>query len=357
MALPRPPDYGVPGMKICFIVNDVDPGSGWGRYAGDIVRCARQAGHHVRVVQVPSRGTTLLAALLRCWLASRNCDIVYGLDGWPFGVLAWIVSRAWRTKLIIGGIGTYTIVPLHRRFIGAAVRQAYRAADAVIAISHYTGDCLREVVPQAKVTVITPGIAPERWRVARDADGAPVVISVGALKGRKGYHVALEAFAMAKTRMPALRWAIVGDRLYRSYAERIMKRAAELSVTGAIDWYEHIDDSRLRELYARARLFLLLSENHGGHFEGFGIVFLEAAAAGLPVIGTTGNGIADAVGPENGILVPQGDARAAADAIVAIFSDNARWLAMSAAGRAWAAKHNLGAMCRALEDIYRSIVH
>jgi glycosyltransferase involved in cell wall biosynthesis len=74
------------------------------------------------------------------------------------------------------------------------------------------------------------------------------------------------------------------------------------------------------------------------------------------VLGTTENGIADAVGPENGVLVAQGDYKAAADAIVAILGDRDRWERMSTASRLWAEMNNLDSMCRAHEEIYKGII-
>ncbi len=85
-------------------------------------------------------------------------------------------------------------------------------------------------------------------------------------------------------------------------------------------------------------------------------MFLEAAAAGLPVIGTLGNGIADAVDDGvNSILVPQNDVEKTAQAIVRICSDDVRWQDMSRASSAWARAHDLERTVRRYLDIYESL--
>jgi len=84
-------------------------------------------------------------------------------------------------------------------------------------------------------------------------------------------------------------------------------------------------------------VFALPSLTVGEKFEGFGLVFLEASACGLPVIGTTGSGVAEAVlDGETGLLVPQGDVPALAEAITRVLTDDDLRARLGAAGRAYA---------------------
>jgi phosphatidylinositol alpha-1,6-mannosyltransferase len=146
----------------------------------------------------------------------------------------------------------------------------------------------------------------------------------------------------------------VGDQRDREYFGRLQKLAADLGVIDAVVFKQHLDEQQLRDEYSFAGLFVLPSVNVGDHFEGFGLVFLEAAATGLPVIGTTGNGIADAVSPDNGILVPQRDVQSLANAVVSVLGDDARWRSMSAASIAWAQRHPVDDMIDRYEEVYRS---
>jgi len=342
-------------MKICFVIPDLDStAGGWGRYANDLISCARSNGHELNVIRVDQGRASLFPSFFKI-LACRRSDIVYALDGWPFGALAWLTTRLSKTRLVVGAIGTYTIAPLYGRKTAWITQRTYKDADKVISISTYTRDRLLEKVSDANVIVVTPGINPDKWKVSGRAKMPKRIISVGALKERKGYHTALEAFSIAKRSMPELLWTIVGNQEYLPYVESLKKRASELGVLDAIEWHEDISDQKLLKLYEDAGVFMMLSENTGNHFEGFGIVFLEAAAAGLPVLGTKDNGIESAVGPENGFLVEQKDPWAAADALVSILSDKDLWRRMSGAGRKWADEHDLSSMCGSLEAVYAHI--
>lgn len=344
-------------VKICFVLQESKHMSGWSRYANDLIAGARERGFET--TQVALRGARsfwgVVSLFFRTIYLARDADILYAIDGWPYGVVAWCVASLLHKKLIIGAIGTYTIAPFYRwskRFVA----RAYTCADIVIAISKYTRRRLLEHVPDARVVVITPGIAFEYWMTNNDSRRLSAkIISVGSVKSRKGYHVALEAFAIARKSVPGLRWTIVGNWGDRSYCRALKDRARELGVADAIGWYDGISDVDLEKLYKESSLFILLSENRGKHFEGFGIVFLEAAAAGLPVIGTRDNGIEDAIGPENGILVSQHDAQAAADAILIMLANEKHWHEASWASRIWAQSHTRDTMYAKLEKIYDSV--
>jgi len=342
-------------MKICFVISDIHPDQGgWGRYAWDLIRCAKCAGHVVELVTI-SGSRICPNDLLRVTIKSLACDIVYAVDGWPFGAIAWLATRLARRPLIIGAIGTYTIAPFFSYRTRWLARRAYGEAQAIVAISTYTQRSLLKHVATQQSSVITPGIDLHKWSCAPRNVPSDTIISVGALKARKGYHVALEAFERAKKSMPRLRWIIVGDLSNRPYVGMIMRKAALLGVADHIKLVGRVSDEQLKKYYSQAGIFMMLSENQGSHFEGFGIAFLEAAATGLPVLGTRNNGIEDAVGPDNGLLVCQGDANAAADAICTIFSDAIRWRTMSEASIAWASTHDINAMCEKLDAVYNNV--
>jgi len=92
-------------------------------------------------------------------------------------------------------------------------------------------------------------------------------------------------------------------------------------------------------------------------FEGFGLVFLEAAAAGLPVIGTLGNGIEDAVKDYyNGLLVPQNDSQKTADAIIKILSDDILGLNLRKNSIEWVKNFDWKKIITSYIEIYNAYV-
>lgn len=284
-----------------------------------------------------------------------SCDVVHALDVNPFGLIAWMATRIIRRPLIISGIGSYTVAALHNASTSWLARRACHDAHTIVPISAYTAARIRVFAPHAHIEVVPPGVRPVEGAARLSM---PLrIISVGALKERKGYHVALEAFALARQRIPELTYVIVGDQRDRVYVRRIHNIITTLGISESVTLRQHIRDDALNDEYQRAGLFLLPSVNVDDHFEGFGLVFLEAAAMGLPVIGTTGNGIADAVGDENGILVSQGDIRATADEICNVLGVEECWRRMSNASVAWAREHSIDAMIDAYERVYHSALN
>jgi phosphatidylinositol alpha-1,6-mannosyltransferase len=110
----------------------------------------------------------------------------------------------------------------------------------------------------------------------------------------------------------------------------------------------------LRGWYQHADVFALPSLTVGEKFEGFGLVFLEASACGLPVIGTTGSGVAEAVRDgETGLLVPQNDVPALADAITRVLTDADLRARLGTAGRAYAETQDWAQVAARVVTVYR----
>ena len=150
----------------------------------------------------------------------------------------------------------------------------------MVCVSRFTRDALLARLPLTNVAVIhnghdaSPDGPTERDRVV--VDGRPLILGVGALKPRKGYHVALRAVAALRQRFPQLRYYLVGDVSDRAYVDRLRRDIAELGIEQQAVITGPVSDSRLRAFYRQADLFLLTPVNSGQTFEGFGIAYLEA---------------------------------------------------------------------------------
>ena len=101
---------------------------------------------------------------------------------------------------------------------------------------------------------------------------------------------------------------------------------------------DSVSDSELPEIYRQATIFVMpaRAEYHAGSVEGFGIVYLEAGASGLPVVAARTGGAAEAVlANETGLLVPPDDPPALALALARLLDDGALRQRMGRAGRRW----------------------
>jgi phosphatidyl-myo-inositol dimannoside synthase len=106
----------------------------------------------------------------------------------------------------------------------------------------------------------------------------------------------LRALAQVRKAVPNVRYVIVGNGPYQAHLE------AETGALGMMDIVHFVGSAREADLpgwYAAADVFVMPNRSDGVDFEGFGIVFLEAAAAGLPVIGGRSGGVPEAV--EDGV--------------------------------------------------------
>ncbi|MFZ5783663.1 MAG: glycosyltransferase family 4 protein [Pseudomonadota bacterium] len=182
-----------------------------------------------------------------------------------------------------------------------AVRRAIEAADQVTTVSRATRKRLLEWVdlPPERVRVL-PNTVDERFSPGPPSDvlrrrlglgSGPVLLTVGRLANSelyKGHELVFSALPELRRRFPGLVHVVAGDGDDRPRLER---RAAELAGDPqAVRFLGYVPDEELPDLYRLADLFVMPSSD-----EGFGIVYLEAAACGLRVLGGIGGGSADAV--------------------------------------------------------------
>jgi glycosyltransferase involved in cell wall biosynthesis len=240
------------------------------------------------------------------------------------------------------------LAPVDADALRASEREALARTCRVIVTSAFTGRLVVSDygVAADRVRVVKPGVDRAR-RALPNAEGSVALLAVGAISPRKGYDVLLAACA-AILDLP-WRLTIVGD-LSRN-AEAAAQLKAEVArlglgerviVTGAIP------AERLETLYASADLFVLAS-----HFEGYGMAFAEAIAHGVPVVGTKGGAIPEAVPADAGVLTPPGDVPAFAAALRRLIEAPDARRALAAA--AWAAVRTLPTWSEAASEFSRAI--
>jgi phosphatidylinositol alpha-1,6-mannosyltransferase len=182
-----------------------------------------------------------------------------------------------------------------------------RRATHVIAAGRWVAGQADVVAGRAlSTTVVPPGVDVDRfcpmpgddgWRPSvRASFGLPaegrLVVSVSRLVPRKGMDTLIEAAARLAPSRPDLTVAIAGGGRDRARLDRLVRRSgAPVRLLG------RVDDERLPSLYACADAFAMLCRNRWGGLEqeGFGIVFLEAAACGVPQVAGDSGGASEAV--------------------------------------------------------------
>ncbi len=194
-------------------------------------------------------------------------------------------------------------------------RQSLRQASRVLAVSRYTAKLVGKLgVAAERVEVLHPGcdvhtfrpLKPRselRNRLLGTARRGPVILSVGNLVARKGQDMVIRALPQLLARVGDVQYLIVGDGPYRAELERL---ATELGVREHLTLAGRVPNDQLPDIYALCDVFALPSREQldSCDVEGFGIVFLEANAAGKPVVAGRSGGIGDAVvDGKTGLLV------------------------------------------------------
>ncbi len=345
-------------MRVGLLTADLSHAHGWAHYSLSLLLALRAAGAEVTVVAAHNSpdvpGVTLhrllpaltparrglLPAQLRAAgavrAALRDCHVVHAAVE-PFApAAAW---SAGARPLFVTAHGSYTGLLARRRWpAGAVYRRALRRAT-LVCVSQYTARNVAAALPGARAVVIPNGIDPARFDhlppLAAPKRG-PTVLAVGAVKPRKGTLELVRALAVVRQTIPAAQAVIIGTLdAEPGYAAQVRAEIAALGLADAVHLLGHAPEDTLLAWYGAADVFALPARAVGGRFEGFGLAYLEAGAAGLPVIGTTGCGAEDAiVDGVTGLLLPQAQVTdALPGAIIALLADPARAARMGAAGR------------------------
>jgi glycosyltransferase involved in cell wall biosynthesis len=262
------------------------------------------------------------------------------IDGLAFGVLSGLARReAQRLRLVALvhhplALETGLSAGVAATF-AASERDALACARAVIVTSQTTAAIVESAfgVPGELITVAPPGIEVSPPAVRAPRRPGPVrIFALGQIVPRKAHDVLIAALS----RLKDLEWecVIAGD-LERDpeTAQGLKDLIDDLGLDGRVALVGEVSQAEATALYARSDIFALASL-----YEGFGMVFSEALAFGLPIVATTGGAIPEAVPEEAGILVAPGDVKAFAGALRLLIEDPERRAALAEGAKAAGAK-------------------
>jgi len=217
--------------------------------------------------------------------------------------------------------------------------------DVVTYLGEYFRARLTGVIPAGKLTRLSPAVDPATFRpdpaggaairARLGLTGRPVVVCVSRLVPRKGQDQLIRAWPEVRAQVPDAALLIVGSGSYQATLRQLADRTG---VAGSTIFTGPVPFAELPAHYAAGDVFAMpcRTRRHGLDVEGLGIVYLEASAAGLPVIGGDSGGAPDAIlEGETGYVVPGRDAQALASRITGLLGDPDGARAMGEKGRAW----------------------
>jgi phosphatidylinositol alpha-1,6-mannosyltransferase len=244
----------------------------------------------------------------------------------------------------------------HAKEIGSRpelARFALRRARASIVVSRYTHDlAVRAGGDPRRLRRIPPGVDLPPAMPGERREARPTIVTVGVLAERyKGHDVVLRALPLVRAQVPDVQWVVIGDGPLRPALEWL---TAAHGLAGHVRFLGRVSDRERDRWLARAHVFAMPSRlpADGLAGEGFGIVYLEASAHGLPIVAGGVAGALDAVVPgTTGLLVDPTDHVRVADAISGLLRDRERAEALGRAGRAYAARFAWPEIARRVEDV------
>lgn len=260
----------------------------------------------------------------------------------PEGLAAWLVTRIVRRPIIIYAHGeeiTTWRTPGKRR----AMRFTFKHADRVIASSDFTREqLLRLGVSPASITMIHPGVDIEHFRPGLETgDLRPsiglqpaqhLILSVGRLSRRKGFDQVIRSLPILLQQKIDVHYAIIGIGEDRDYLESL---AQQVGVAERVHLLGHVSPEDLPRWYNACAVLAMPNREIDGDTEGFGMVFLEAAACARPVVAGRAGGAGSAVlHGITGLSVDGADLQDVASALARILSDPALRDALGREGHA-----------------------
>ncbi len=346
-------------MHIGLLTADLSHAHGWAHHCLSLIQALQRAGVQLSVITarnspevanitalpiLPETNPITKNLLVKVMQQTpavrdglRDCDLIHAMIEPYAPVGAWISGRR---PFLVTAHGSYIdLLPRRRWPVGVAYRWSFQHAQSIICVSQYTARVAQRELPGATTTVIPNGIDPARFenlpRGAVDKLG-PTILSVGAVKLRKGTLELVRAMKAVRNDMPDVQCVIIGSLdAEPAYTQQVLAEINLLQLQDHVHLLGHVPEATLKGWFGAADIFVMPSMNVGRKFEGFGLTHLEASAAGLPIIGTAGCGAEDAVEHEvTGLLVSQDHiATELPSAILSLLDDPPRARQMGAAGK------------------------
>jgi glycosyltransferase involved in cell wall biosynthesis len=265
---------------------------------------------------------------LKSILIQINPDILHMHYVFPLGFsgLYWAKKLDIPTVLTLIGQDIYDPYYIPGKQLHLISKKVMHKVDALTTISTFIKDALvaKFQISAARIEVIPYGVEIERFSPLIKGDeirnkfglqnGEKIILTVQRLHVRKGVQFALEAFSEVEKKYTDVKFLIVGD----GPEKKVLLRLAEdLAIQDKVIFAGAVENSDLPQYYAAADIFAFHSI-----YEGFGIVMIEAAASGKPIVTTGSGGSLDIVrNGLNGLLVPAKDSRALADAMMKVLEN------------------------------------
>lgn len=285
---------------------------------------------------------------VKSWVKRQAKGVIWVGQVLPLGTVAWLNYLFFHTPYIVSVHGLDITLPQKSFRKKWLVKNILNKAILITANSQYTANLLAAYqVVKEKIIILKP--SPSRLPLVSDdylnqikrkyclGDG-PIILSVGRLVKRKGFDKLLEILPAVWSVVPTAQCVIIGDGPER---HNLTLQIINLK-SSQVQLITRATDQELAAFYKLANLFVLPIQDLPNDPEGFGIVCLEAAQAGLPIISTQVAGVTEAVNDGyNGILVSPHNQQALVNAILRLLQNPQLSKLLGERGQQWASQFSV----------------
>lgn len=363
-------------MKILIITNSLGEKSGWGRYSSGLENEMRKNNFEVSVLCFRKNNTRkdidqydILPPPLsfkRNYFFSfyylykfkrleiRDFDHIHCFVE-PYSFLTYLIAWSLNVKYFITIHGSYGIKSFAHPIYKFLQLHAYKNAYKVICVSNYTKNKVLEYKKLNNLVVIPNGINLNDFKNTNNEKTSKenIIVGVGALKERKGFDTTIRAVSIVAKTIPSIKYYIVGNDSDKDYVQHIRTLITELKLDNNVVVLGSISEEELKRLYARSKVFVLTPISDKYNFEGFGLVYLEANANGLPVVGSYDNGGEDAIKDGyNGYLAKKDDPQDTAEKIKMLLEDQFLYQTISNNALIWSKKMSWNNIFKQYKEMY-----
>lgn len=353
-------------MKILFIVEDMLPSSGWGRYSRDLAASLASKGFSVSISEI-ANPLSFRRHLLLSWLEAIKLYFKYRNTGVsiihctvePYALISYILSKLLRARLVLTLHGTYAVKFMPHILYGPLQRMVYKRAGAIVTGSQYARDSIWKYVPSIDIQVIPHGVSSDLLSNAYlepNDKTRKIILTVAPFKERKGLHILASSMRDVFDRVPGSSWVVVGRSTDDNYKARVLSILSESGIKDKCVFLDKVTDAELYKLYREASLFALTSTSTEFDFEGFGLVYLEANAFGVPVVGISGSGAEEAISHgRSGLLIDKSHPELLTKAMIDILSEDSLYKSLSKGAWEWSREHDWSRVAEKYALVYRRV--
>ena len=361
-------------MKIMIISNGKGGNGGWFRYSDTMADELEYNGHTICYASGLRSPLTYITNPFAVWLDSKKLknqiqkqkpDIIHFTIE-PYAMMLPRLGDAIAKKSVLTIHGSYGI----RIFQGAINKKRachmLRIIGRCITVSNYTknritqeikiqaGQALSTIFSNKTTTILNGIVLPPK--ISIPSNNKKVILCIGEIKPRKGILESLNALHLYhKKYSKNFIFIIIGKYdAHSEYYQKIQTAIHNMDLEKHVSIKGEISEEKLRTYLKKADLYLMPAKTTPDTFEGFGLVYMEAASYGIPCIGTNDSGAAEAIKDGvSGYTCNPNDTEAIVYAMENILFQKK---IKRESCRNWAKKHTIDTMITRIESLYQSLI-